>query len=278
MRTGESHDLFAYSAIVDRPPLAWPEGKRLAFWIVPNVEHLELIGPDGRAANREVARLDYGNRVGIWRVMDLLERFGMRGTVALNASVCRHEARVVRGCLDLGWELMGHGITNSQTMDTLAPDDEAAAIRAALAEIRAFGGTPVRGWLGPGLRESPRTLDVLRAEGVDYVCDWVNDDRPYRMGNGLTSVPYSLDLNDIRLLTPPTFGLGDWREMIRRTFDTLYREGGRVMCLALHPYVIGTPSRIGLLEEALAYITGHAGVWRTTGAEICDWFASQNEG
>lgn len=272
VRTGQGHDLFPYSAIIDRPPLLWPDGKRLAFWLVPNVEHLELNGSDDRANSKDNARLDYGNRVGIWRLMEVMDRYGTRGTVALNSSVTRHYPRIIEECRKRDWEMMGHGVTNSQSMETLAADDEAATITYAVEEIRAATGRPVRGWLGPGLRESNRTLDLLAANGVEYVADWVNDDRPYRMRNGLYSIPYALDLNDTRMLTAPVFPLTDWLDMIRRAFDTLYAEGGRVMCLAIHPYITGTPSRIAVLDEALRYVTGHAGVWQATGSEIIDWF------
>lgn len=276
MRTGEGHKLFEYSAIVDRPPLAWPDGKRLAFWVVPNIEHLELFGPDARSNSKDLSRLDYGNRVGIWRMMEVMDRYRMRGTVALNSSVTRHYPRIIEECLKRDWELMGHGITNSESMDAMPAADEPAVIKRTVEDIRAATGRPVRGWLGPGLRESTQTLDLLWANGVEYVCDWVNDDRPYRMRNGLHSIPYTLDLNDTRMLTPPIFAIADWREMIRRTFDTLYAEGGRVMCIALHPYITGTPSRIAILDEALRYITGHAGVWQATGSEIIDWFKAQS--
>jgi len=275
MRTGEQHDLFEYSAIIDRPPLVWPDGKRLAFFMVPNIEHLELYGSDGRANNRDNARLDYGNRVGIWRLMEVMDRYGMRGTVALNSSVTRHYPRIIEECLKRGWEMMGHGITNSESMNELPPDEESAAIKQTVDEIRATTGRPVRGWLGPGLRESKHTLDLLRKHGVEYVCDWVNDDQPYRMRNGMYSMPYSLDLNDTRMLTAPVFSTADLRDMIRRAFDTLYAEGGRVMCLPLHPYITGVPSRIAILDEALRYITGHEGVWKTTGSEILDAFKAQ---
>jgi peptidoglycan/xylan/chitin deacetylase (PgdA/CDA1 family) len=272
MRTGETHQLFDYSAIVDRPPLEWPDGKRLAFWIAPNIEHLEVLAPDGSFHSRDVARLDYGNRVGIWRVMEVMDRYGMRGTCPLNSSVTRHYPRIIAACIERGWEMMGHGLTNSQAMNVMPAADEPAAVKHVVDEIRAATGKPVRGWLGPGLHETPRTMDLLVQNGVEYVCDWVNDDQPYRMRNGLYNIPYGLDLNDIRLLTAPVFGLGDWREMIRRAFDTLYAEGGRVMCIPLHPFITGTPSRISAFEEALKYVTSHDRVWLTTGGEILDWF------
>jgi allantoinase len=275
MRSGEGHDLFEYSAIVDRPPLPWPDGKRLAFYVVPNIEHLELLGADARSNSKDNSRLDYGNRVGIWRLMEVMDRYGMRGTVALNSSVTRHYPRIIDACLERNWELMGHGVTNSEAMNEMPAADEPAAIRRTVEEIRTATGRPVRGWLGPGLRETNQTLDLLRANGVEYVCDWVNDDRPYPMRNGLHSLPYALDLNDTRMLTPPIFPPSDWADMIRRSFDTLYTEGGRVMCLALHPYITGTPGRIAILDEALRYVTGHDGVWQTTGSEIIDWFKSR---
>jgi allantoinase len=275
MRTGENFHPFPYSAIVDRPPVQWPGGKRLAFWVVPNIEHLELLDPDGRANNRDTSRLDYGNRVGIWRMMDLMDRYGIRGTVALNASVCRHYPRVISAALERDWELMGHGLTNSEGMDQVAASEEGAAIQAAVDEISTASGKPVHGWLGPGLRESSQTLDLLRQSGIEYVCDWVNDDQPYRMNNGLMSIPYTLDLNDIRLLTPPIFGLNDWSQMIRNAFDTLYAEGGRVMCLALHPFITGSASRVAVLQAAFEYIMSHDGVWAATGSEIIDAYRDQ---
>jgi hypothetical protein len=97
------------------------------------------------------------------------------------------------------------------------------------------------------------------------------------MNNGLYNVPYSLDLNDIRMLVPPVFGLGDWRDMLRRSFDTLYAEEGRVMCIPLHPFITGHHSRISVFEEAVRYITSHDGVWRTTGGEILDAFRAQEK-
>lgn len=278
MRTGSQHDLYDFSAIVDRPPLAWPDGARLAVWVVPNIEHYELTAPNGSIDVPQISRRDYGNRVGVWRMMDVLERHGIKGTVALNSAVCRHYPRVIEACLKLGWELMGHGITNSQLQLGLPAEEERELVFGAVEEIRKASGQPVRGWLGPGLHETANTLDLLKEAGVEYVCDFVNDDQPYRMRNGLYSIPYSNEINDMRLIREPVNGPADWEKMIRRAFDTLYREGGRVMCLALHPFVTGTASRIAIIEESLDYICGHSGVWRATGGEIIDWYRRASAG
>ncbi len=277
MRTGEAHGLFDYSPIVDRPPLRWPNGAHVAVWVVPNIEHYEIwTDTDHRQVDiRNASRADYGNRVGIWRLMEVFDRHGVRGTVALNSAVCRHYPRVMEEAQKRGWEFMGHGLTNSQRLDELSAEDEDETIRRTVAEISECTGQPVRGWLGPGLTESPRTLDLIKKHGVEYVCDWVNDDQPYRMSNGLYSIPYTIELNDVPLFRAPTFAPHEFERMIRDSFDTLYAEGeetGRVLCLALHPFLVGAPHRIAYLDRALAYIRSHKHVWVTTGSEIIDWY------
>jgi peptidoglycan/xylan/chitin deacetylase (PgdA/CDA1 family) len=246
---------------------------------VPNIEHYELADPDGSIDVPQFSRTDYGNRVGIWRVMDLLDRFGVRGTVALNSAVCKHYPWIVEACVQRGWELMGHGITNSQGLSDLEADAQRELIGVAVDEIRRAASKPVRGWLGPGLRESPATLELLKEAGIEYTCDWVHDDLPVRFANGLHSIPYTTDANDIRMLRPPLFGALDWLALVKRSFDVLYAEGKRqpkVMCIALHPFIIGTPGRIGLLEEILQHIASHTGVWLATGGEIIDAYIGRS--
>ncbi|MBV9324052.1 MAG: polysaccharide deacetylase family protein [Chloroflexi bacterium] len=279
LRVGSQHDLYAYTPAVGREKLTWPGGARVAVWVVPNIEHYELSAPDGSIDVPQFSRTDYGNRVGIWRLMRVLDRFGIRGTVALNSAVCRHYPAVVEACLQRDWELMGHGITNSQSLADLGPEAQRELIGSALDEIRRAGGKPVRGWLGPGLHESPATLDLLEAAGLVYTCDWVHDDLPVRFQNGLLSIPYTTDANDIRMLRPPLFGALDWLALVKRAFDVLYAEGEqhpKVMCIALHPFIIGTPGRIGLLEDILQHIANHADVWLTTGGEIVDAYNGQS--
>lgn len=146
---------------------------------------------------------------------------------------------------------------------------------------KAIGKRP-RGWLGSGLIETWNTLDYLVEGGVDYVCDWVNDDQPYLMdvgGKRLVSIPYSIEINDLPVILTGGHTAFEFRDMIRAQFDVLYREGAesaRVMAICLHPFVIGQPHRIGALEEALAYICKHEGVWLATGSEIVDNFLADN--
>lgn len=277
MKDFDPTSLFPYQAIVDRPPVRWPGGARVAVWVVPNVEHFHLEMGSNAPDVRNYSRRDYGNRVGVWRLMETLSKHGIRGTVALNAEVGRYYPRIMEAMIGLGWELMGHGLTNSQTLAGLNREQETAIIAECRKMIEAHGRR-MRGWLGPGLTETWATLDLLRAHDVDYVSDWVNDDLPYRMNNGLFAIPYSLELNDMPLFNMPSIHITEFERRVCETFDVLYREGeknGRVMCIALHPFLMGVPHRIGHLDRALAHIAAHDKVWFATGSEIIDAYQAQ---
>jgi allantoinase len=180
----EPFRLFPYQAIVDRPRVTWPNGARVAVWVIPNIEHFHIEIGDHAPDIRNHSRRDYGNRVGVWRIIEVLAKHGVRGTVALNAEVGRFYPRIMEEVTKLKWELMGHGLTNSVLLTGMPKDEESALIAEVHEAIGQWGQT-MRGWLGPGLSETWHTLDLLRESGVEYVCDWVNDDLPYRMNNGL---------------------------------------------------------------------------------------------
>lgn len=274
-----------FEPIVDRPPLEWPNGKRLAVWVVPNIEHFEpeLLGGATLSTPAveppDVANYgwrDYGMRVGVWRMMDVLRSLEIPATVALNARVCEVYPQVIAAAAALGWEFMGHGMTNSRMISGMSEADERAFVPAVLDTIERATGKRPQGWLGPGLGQTDRTLDVLAEHGVRYVGDVVNDEQPYPLatdGGPVYAMPYSLEINDIpaflrRSMTAPQFA-----EMLRDQFDVLYAEAaqtGKVMCIALHPFITGHPFRSKHLASALAYMRGHAGAWFATGSEILD--------
>lgn len=278
---------FPYLPITRRPKLTWPNGARLAVWIIPNIEFFGLDDPmPGDALERiprEQSRIpgvrawaqrEYGNRVGIWRIMEILSRHGVRATVALNSEICDHQPEIIEAAMNLGWEFMGHNQTNVLRLNEVTPERERQVIHETLARIaKATGKKPV-GWLGSGLAETWNTLDHLIEENCLYVADWVCDDQPFLMhlnGKRLVSIPYSYEINDAPMFYRNKVSTEEFETMMRRQFDVLYREGaesGRVMAICLHPYVIGVPHRIGTLDSALTYIRSHAGVWFATGEEI----------
>ena len=281
------HGRFDYSAIVDRPPLRWPNGARVAVWVIPNIEHFLFDRPSTRMAdgalglNPDVLNYswrDYGVRVGIWRMMDVMEKYRIKGTVALNSDVCKHYPRIIEAGKALGWEWMGHGITNSVLHRDQTEAEERALIQEVVRTMKASIGTAPRGWLSPALSETVRTLDLLAEAGIEYVGNWVNDDQPYPMRvkkGSMISMPYSAEINDIPALlglhqSPERFG-----QMICDQFDVLYEDGaktGRVMSICLHPFLVGHPHRSKYFERALMHVTSREEVWLATGGEIMDWY------
>lgn len=282
-----AHGRFEYSALIDRPPLRWPNGARVALWVIPNIEHFRFnlpstaVGTAGMSLNPDVRSYswrDYGVRVGIWRMMETMDRFGIRGTVALNSDVCNEYPRIIEEGNKLNWEWMGHGTTNSILINSQSEADERDLIDHCVKTITQSVGQAPRGWLSPALSETVHTLDILAENGIEYVGNWVNDEQPYPMQvrrGRMYSMPYSQELNDIPALiglhqSPERFG-----QMICDQFDVLYEDGaktGRVMSICLHPFLTGHPHRDKYFRKALAHITSRQEVWLATGSEILDWY------
>jgi allantoinase len=281
-------DRYDDTFIFERKPFTWPGGKTLAVWIIPNVEVWQFDSPAGAAispnpSNRvpdviNYAWRDYGMRVGLWRIADVLGEAGIRATVALNAYVCDVFPKAVDEMKRRGWELMGHGLTNSRDLARLALDEEKEVIQTTLRTIERATGKRPRGWLGPGLTETFNTLDLLAEEGVNYVGDWNNDDQPFEMKvkkGKLFAVPYGMDINDMSLINRLGYTGDQYLKALTDQFDTLYADSqktARVMGIPLHPFLMGEPWRTPYLKKAIAYFKQHDRVWFTTGSEIVDAF------
>ncbi|MET0283434.1 MAG: polysaccharide deacetylase family protein [Polyangiales bacterium] len=274
--------LYRYAPIVERPPLQWPNGARLAFYVGLNIEHFEVDKPSSSLVpdtNMLVPDAlnhgwrDYGTRVGIWRVIDALDRHGLRASALLNSDAARHYPQIVQAGLERDWAWLAHGKTNSLMHANLDVDSERAQLRAIITTLRDATQREIHGWMGPGLSETFDTPRLLRELGLSYVLDWCADDQPFPLAvDGMLSVPYSVELNDYILFLKHGASGADFERAVIDQFDQLYEEGGRVMALALHPFLIGQPFRIKSLERALAHITRHRDVWLTTSDEIAAYY------
>ena len=278
---------FPFIPITQRPKLDWPNNARVALWVIINVEIWPLNVPLPRPQPLDKANIpdirwwgprDYGNRVGIWRVMEVLSRYGIRATAATNSMICEKHPEIIEAGLKNGWEFIGHNQTNALRVNEVPPEEERGLIHDVFETLtKATGKRPV-GWLGSGRQETWNTLDHLVDEGCLYVADWPNDDQPYRMdinGKTLVSVPYSSEINDFQAFHEHKYSAEEFEAMTRRQFDVLYQEGansGRVMSICLHPFLIGVPHRINCLAASLEYICSHEDVWLTTGEEITNHY------
>jgi peptidoglycan/xylan/chitin deacetylase (PgdA/CDA1 family) len=180
--------------------------------------------------------------------------------------------------LNADWELMGHSyIQRPMPLEK----DQAGMIRQTIAAIRQTSGKPPRGWMGPGLTETWETPDLLAEAGIEYVCDWVNDDLPYDLhvkSGRLVALPYTVELNDIPIFLLQHHPAEELFRRIRDQFETLYAEGEtrpRCMAIAVHPYITGAPHRIKYFAQACHYLTRQPGVLLWKGEEILDWYLSQ---
>ncbi len=283
-----SYGPFPYSPIIRRPRLEWPNSAHVALWIIPNIEYFSLMERPGGYGSGKVpdvtiwSERDYGNRVGVFRIMEVLDRYEIRATVALNSNLCAEHPAIMEEGEKRRWEWMGHNESNTRRLNDAEPGEEIKIIRNTLATIQQHTGKRPKGWLSAGLQQTWNTLDHLAAEGVEYVGDWCNDDQPYVMslddGKSIVAMPYSQQLNDKSAIEFRYNTADQFRQMICDQFDVLYREGsqsGRVMAIAIHPYLVGVPHRIGAFDAALEYICKHDKVWKATGSEIVQHFKAQ---
>lgn len=287
-RYGMDHGRYDWSILPRRKPVEWPGKARIALWITVALEWfpLDQQGKPFKALGslqtaypdlRHYTLRDYGNRVGVFRVMKALEKHGVRASAAVNAAVAVRYPSLIETVKQKRWELVGHGLD----MDHLhyeGMSGEKDLVQKAISIL----GRP-RGWLSPARSESSQTPDLLAEAGVQYLCDWVNDDMPYAFkagGKTLHAMPLSGDIDDAALLLGMHHDEDEFRLQLTDQFDLLYEEaakhGGRIMSITLHPWAIGQPYRIGALENAIGHIMRHPGVWPATGAEILDaWLKQQ---
>lgn len=277
-------DRFDYSAIVDRPKITWPGNARLAVWVAPNIEHWEYL-PLSRPNRPDIphyARNDYGNRIGFWRMLEVFEKNEIRPCCCLNIAILEHFPEIKQAMIDADWLYMAHGIYNSRPIYGFSVEDERAYWADFIATLHRHTGKRLKGRLGGGGGYTENTDDLMAEAGCLYHTSWIIDDQPVPIkvkgGQKFVYVPYSGQTNDAIIMF-------DNRETdsffarIKDQFDTLYREGeqsGRVMCIALHPHMIGRPSAAKYLDQIFKYIRAHDGVWMTTADEIAEHYITHH--
>jgi allantoinase len=281
------NQLYDYSPIIERAPLALPNGARLAFWVGLNIEHYQVDKPStsifGGTAMLQPDPLNYGwrdyaARVGIWRMMDVLDKYRIRASVLLNSDVCERYPQIIREGNKRAWAWLAHGKNNSIFEAGMSAEEERAYLTDVVQTIARSTGSQPKGWLGPALTETFNTPEILAELGLSYLLDWCSDDQPFPLkvnAGRMISVPYSIEMNDVSLFVGKSLSGAEFAQMVMDQFDVLYQEGelsGRVMCLALHPFIINQPFRHKYLAKALEYIVGHDRVWLATSDEIADWY------
>lgn len=285
-----THSRYPFNLISDRPDFDWPGGRRLAVYLGTNVEcfgfgsglgaELAPGGPQPDVLN--YAWRDYGNRVGLPRMLELFDRLELPCTALINSDIWQTAPGLAEAFVARGDEIAGHGRTNAERQGILPEPQEAALIAEATAVLTARTGRAPKGWLGPWISQSPVTPDLLHEAGYQYLLDWCHDDQPVWMATRtgrILSVPYPQELNDIPQIVGRKREGAEFAEMILSAFEVMLAKSSRrplVMGIALHGYLMGQPHRFAHLERVLQILRDRSGdrVWFTTAGAINDHYRS----
>lgn len=278
------HQRFPFTSIKDRRNFTWPDGKRLAIYLGLNLECFSFgeglgaeLAPSGQQPDvLNYSWRDYGNRVGVWRMLELFDELNLPCTVLANSHMYDHAPGVIDAFRARGDEIAGHGRTNAEKQGILSQADERALINEATQTITKQEGKPPKGWLGPWISQSNHTPELLKENGYEYLLDWCHDDQPIWMetqGGPILSVPYPQELNDIPQIVARKREGAEFGDMIIDAFDVMLEECTRrplVMGIALHAYLMGPPHRFKHLKRAMKYLVENSNenVWWTTAGKI----------
>jgi peptidoglycan/xylan/chitin deacetylase (PgdA/CDA1 family) len=281
-----THGRYGYRAITDRPDYDWPGGRRLAVYIGLNLEHFAFgaglgakLAPSlGEPDVLNYAWRDYGNRVGVWRMLEIFDALKLPAGVLVNSEIYGYCPEVVAAFRARGDEIVAHGRTNAERQGALDEAEEKALIEEATAVLAAAEGKAPAGWLGPWISESAVTPDLLQEAGYKYLLDWCGDDQPIWLqtrGGRLLAVPYPQEVNDIPAIPLHRMSPAEFTDLIVDTFEEMLAQSKAqplVMGIALHPYLVGQPYRLRHLRRALEHIAAARDkVWLTTPGAIADY-------
>ncbi len=294
-RPGMDNPYYAYAPMPARPRLSWPNGASVAFWVLLHLEYWELDPPkeavrDPRFVSefgnffpdyRSWSQREYGNRVGIFRILEVLDRYGVKATVAAGSAACVRYPALIAEFSRRGYELVAHGSHATRLISSrMSEAEECAFIADAIQAVaRAVGKVP-RGWLGQDHGESARTPRLLAEAGIDHLLDWANDDQPYamRVGPPLIAIPNQVEWDDVQLFWLRRVDSWRYPALVGEAIEVLDKEGehsGRSFGLSLHSWLFGMAHRIRYLEEALGRVTAHRALWQARTSEIADWVRGQ---
>ena len=289
---------YPWVPMIKRQPLRWPEGKKLALIVTLNCEYWDLTKdgaepyyaggppmlPDSLPGNvadfPNFTWREYGQRVGAWRLFKLFEEQGAPFSITINAKTALERPEFIEYANQRGWEIVAHNYEQGELLTRYTFDiaKERSLIEATLAVYEKVVGRKARGWLSSSLRSTPNTPDILAENGLQFFCDYMNDEQPYLIqtpSGPIVNVPYTIEINDFTFFHRRAMSTWDAARMLKDQFDELYREGaesGRIMNVGLHPHVSGHPHRMPCFREFLSHAKKHPDVWWTTREEIAAWY------
>ncbi|CAM3817002.1 polysaccharide deacetylase family protein [Litorimonas haliclonae] len=287
---GQDHELYDWRQAKDRTPLAWDGGAKLAVQLIVPLEFFPL-NPSGSPFKhpgamatpypdlRHFTVRDYGNRVGVFRLLESLNECGLKASFTINGEVAKRYPPLLEAVQTAGHEVVAHGLsTNHIHHEGLSLEEELELVKETLACFE----EPPKGWMSPARNQSSRTLGLLAKAGVEYCLDWEMENAPVaaKTPDGpMTLLPNNYELSDFTLLHTRRQTEESWLTQMKEACDFLITEherfGGQCLGLTLTPYILGQPFRIWALREFLTYIADHADIAVMTGSELTQNFREQ---
>lgn len=281
---------YGYRSAASRTPLEWPGDKRIAFIVRLHLEYWQMTPPEGSLQDpryvgeygsftpdyRTWSQREYGNRVGLFRLLEVLDRYPVRLTVPVNAACVYRHRPLIELLAQRQAEFVGHAaFANRLVSSAMAVDEERLLIARSLDALEGATGCRPRGWASQEAGQSLNTLSLLADAGIRYVMDWPNDDSPFAFANpdGLISIPNQPEWDDVQQLWLRRLPMHCYPEMVHDAFQVLAAEQGRVFVLSLHPWLIGMAHRIRYLDDALRRIFSEGSgdtAWFATAGEVAD--------
>jgi allantoinase len=279
------HTRYEYSPITERPDYSWPGGQRLAVYVALNVEVFSFgegkgagIAPPDQALSHSVfSWRDYGNRVGIWRLLDMFNELNIPIEAQLNTAIYDECPQITDALRARGDEILGHGVTNSDEQGVLDETAEAALIATVTDSIAEAEGAPPVGWMSPWLSNSAVTPDLLQEAGYRYFMDWTSDDQPFwmktRQGK-ILAMPYPIECNDNRALVWFGYTSTEFADMLMDQVEEMLEQSVHqpLVCpISLHPFAVGRPYRIRALRRVFERLNElRDRIWLTQPRHICE--------
>lgn len=280
-QTRMDHDLYAFSALPQRPEIVWPNGAAVAVAVVINVDYGDLVTSPLNLVGYTYR--DYGSRVGVFRLMRILDALGIKASLPISDVLLERAPRVAEEAIKRGWELVGHGAKVTQPINAaMGEDAERAYLAASIGAIEQATGHRPRGWLGPANSVSEHTTALLAELGYDYTLDWGNDDQPFAFNvpsGKLLALPYSAETADAAVIQAQSHTPWEYATALEDHLETLLLDGqtsGMVMTLGLQAHVSGQPLRAKYIRSFLEHAKSTGKVWFATAGEIADAYRRQS--
>ena len=222
---------------------------------------------------------EYGGKAGIWRIMDVLNKHGVKGTIDTNGLVAEKFPDEVRELHRAGYEIVGHGWANDIPLESLDPEKERGIIKDTLSALSSVTGERPIGWVSPGHRITEHTFRFLIEEGILWSGDMPGDDVPSHReieGKPLVLMPRLDYANDLGLIFNPKNPPSVYFESFKTAFDRIYAEGEagspKLIDALVHAHIGGRPNIIGVFEQCIGYAKEFTDVWFCTKGEIAKWY------